>query len=126
VALRFAAADFLDLPGIDLFAEFFGLAKFDLFDLRADRFAVRAPLRLAVFFAARFLLRTGFASTGGNGSASGMSPAALAPIFGGSSAFNASAALSARPFMVSVNFSMIDLSLAMTLPPTNWAGAKPI
>jgi hypothetical protein len=117
--LRFAAADFPDLPGVDLFAEFFafsefGLSRFglDVFDLRTDCFVLRVPPRLTVFFfAADFLLRTGFAATkeGGNGWASGTSPAALTPIVGGSSAFSASAALSARPFMVSVNFSMIDL-----------------
>ncbi|MBU6457339.1 MAG: hypothetical protein KGK16_14470 [Bradyrhizobium sp.] len=94
--LRVALADLPDLPVGDFFADFL-LA--DLFAFGVDRFAMLALLRLAVFLVTHFLARTGRAATGGarNGSdtgpsASGMSCAARSSIFGGSSAFMASAA----------------------------------
>jgi hypothetical protein len=121
-ALRDLAFDLPRAAFADLRA-FFGAARF-VVAFRADDFL--ADDFFAVFLAGRFR-RGGCAAIGGTNKGSETSPSAANGIaaasfcstFGGSSAFNASDALFAISFTVSVNRSSIDLSLSM-MPPAGW------
>jgi hypothetical protein len=110
------AAVFPDRPGADLLvADFFG----------ADFLAVLALRRAAALFAARLLRCGGWLAISGASKRSDARPSADGDINtalirsnrGGSSAFSAFDALSARSFTASENFSRIDFRLAIKAPP---------